>query len=241
MNNQPYIILVKPQLAENIGMSARAMMNCGLEHLRLVSPREDHLSPKAVSASSGAEEILRNARIYATTQEAAADLQLVMATTARPRNQIKMVYTAAAAATELQQKLSADIRCGILFGPERTGLQNEDISLADSIIEIPLNPRHCSLNLAQAVLLVGYEWYKTQIHGASAKFVTNDTIPASRDSLLHFLEYLEKQLEQSGSFPLDEKRARMVINLRNIFTRNSLTEQEINTLYGVVNHLAGSK
>lgn len=103
MNNQPYIILVKPQLAENIGMSARAMMNCGLEHLRLVSPRENHLSPKAVSASSGAEEILRNARIYATTQEAAADLQLVMATTARPRNQIKMVYTASAAATELQQ------------------------------------------------------------------------------------------------------------------------------------------
>ena len=132
MNNQPHVILVQPQLAENVGMAARAMMNCGLYNLSLVSPREDHLSAKALAASSGAEEILQNARLFNTTREAVAGLQAVYATTARPRNQIKTVHTAEHAAGEIDRLIKDEnMNVGILFGPERTGLHNDDVSIAD--------------------------------------------------------------------------------------------------------------
>lgn len=237
MKNQPYIILVRPQMAENVGMSARAMMNSGLYNLRLVNPREDHLSEKAISASSGAEEILHNAEVFESLSEAVADLQYVLATTARKRDMIKMVYTADAAAVELLDKG----RCGILFGPERTGLENDDVAIADGIIEIPLNPKHCSLNLSQAVLLVGYECYKKQVDAEGCRFVTNKTSVAERETLESFFKYLEKELDDCGNFKLEEKRPRMVRNLRNIFLRSQMTEQEINTLYGVFNHLKRKK
>ena len=237
MNNKlPAIILVEPQLAENVGMAARAMMNCGLCEMRLVNPREDHTSAKAVAASSGAEEILFNAKVYATTEEAIADLQWVAATTARHRDQTKAVLSAEFAAQETAQKLSSGICCGLMFGPERTGLNNQDICLADAIINIPLNPKHCSLNLSQAVLLVGYEFYKTQKDMTSEEFVTNHTTPADKEKVLKFCTYLESLLEDCGNFKIGEKREKMVINLRNIFTRGQLTEQELNTLYGVINH-----
>ena len=175
----PSIILVHPQLAENVGMAARAMMNCNLPDMRLVSPREDHLSAKAISASSGAEEILHQAKVFNTVQEAIADLQEVYATTARHRNQTKMVYTADKAASQMTTALKQGLKCGLMFGPERTGLENDDVSLCDAIINIPLNPKHCSLNLSQAVLLVGYEFYKQQIDTLDDQFVTNDTTIAS--------------------------------------------------------------
>ncbi len=236
-SNQPVIILIRPQLAENIGMTARAMMNCGLYHLRLVSPREDHLSPKAVSASSGADKILENAQIYASTEEAIADLHKIYATTARRRDMIKEVMTADFAADQITTAENSGIRCGILFGPERTGLHNDDVCLADSIIEIPLNPEHCSLNLSQAVLLVGYEWYKRQIQTPAAQMITNKTTLADKQKVLQFLKHFEDKLDNCGNFRICEKRERMVINLRNIFTRNELTEQELNTLYGIINYL----
>ncbi len=232
----PAIILVEPQLAENVGMAARAMMNCGLEEMRLVNPREDHTSAKAISASSNAEEILFNAKVYATTEEAIADLQWVAATTARHRDQTKAVLSAEFAAKEAAQKLGSGIRCGLMFGPERTGLNNQDVCLADAIINIPLNPRHCSLNLSQAVLLVGYEFYKTQKDMGTEEFVTNHTSPADKEKVLKFCTYLEELLADCGNFKIGEKREKMVINLRNIFTRGQLTEQELNTLYGVINH-----
>ncbi len=235
--NQPSIILVEPQLAENVGMSARAMMNCGLYDLRLVHPREDHLSEKAISASSGAEKILQNAKIFSTTEEAIADLEQIYATTARRRDMIKPVETASYAAQNMTQALSQDIRCGILFGPERTGLHNDDVCLANAIIEIPLNPEHCSLNLSQAVLLVGYEWYKRQIEAPDIQFVTNKTSLADKEKVLQFLKYFEDKLDNCGNFRQSEKRERMIINLRNIFTRNQLTLQELNTLYGIINYL----
>lgn len=239
MQNQPYIILIQPQLAENIGMTARAMMNCGLYNLRLVSPREDHLSDKAISASSGADEILQHAKVFASTTEAVADLSTVYATTARPRNQVKTVHTAEHAATEIDAKIKNEhCNCGILFGPERTGLHNEDICLADAIIEIPLNPKHCSLNLSQAVLLVGYEWYKHQIEADEVKFITNSTTLASKEKLLNFYEYLEQTLIDHPAYKDEDKRPRMLMNLRNIFARAQLTEQEINTLYGIIKYLS---
>lgn len=241
MQNQPVIILVNPQLAENVGMTARAMMNCGLYNLRLVSPREDHLSPKAISASSNAEEILYGAKIYNTTSEAIADLNQVYASTARHRDQTKAVYNAGDASQEMTKLLQQDVKCGILFGCERTGLHNDDVCLANAIINIPLNPKHCSLNLSQAVLLVGYEFYKTQIDTPEIQFITNQATLADKEKIIKFLEHLEEALVECGNFKTGEKRDKMIINLRNIFTRDRLTEQELNTLYGVVNYLSHKK
>ena len=238
MTNQPCIILVRPQLAENVGMATRAMMNCGLYELRLVSPRENHLSEKAISASSGADKILRNAKIYPSTSDAIADLQQVYATTARQRHQTKMVYTAEKAAETMTTSLKHNIKCGLMFGPERTGLENDDVSLCDSIINIPLNPEHCSLNLSQAVLLVGYEFYKQSLNHPSAQFIINDTQIATKEKLQYFYNYIEKQLEGCPNFNIDEKKPRMLRNLRNIFSRRDLTEQELNTLYGIINYLS---
>lgn len=238
MKSTPAIILIHPQLAENIGMTARAMMNCGLYELRLVSPREDHLSPKAISASSGAEKILHNAKIYNSTSDAIADLQQVYATTARQRHQTKMVYTAEKAAEIMNTSLQQNIKCGLMFGPERTGLENDDVSLCDAIINIPLNPEHCSLNLSQAVLLVGYEFFKQNIDTPAEQFIINDTKIANKEKLQHFYNFLEKQLENNRHFNLDEKKPRMLRNLRNIFSRRNLTEQELNTLYGIINYLS---
>ena len=238
MSNTPYIILIQPQMAENIGMAARAMMNCGLYNLRLVQPREDHLSAKAISASSGAEKILHNAQIYNTTQEAVADLQHIYATTARHRDQTKIVYTAEQAMDNFSDLCQQNHRCGILFGPERTGLHNDDIALSDAIINIPLNPEHCSLNLSQAVLLVGYDFFKTQTTMTPKQLITNGAPIADKEKLLNFFNFLEEKLDHCGNFKIDEKRPRMVRNLRNIFSRNELTEQELNTLYGIINYLS---
>lgn len=235
--SRPAIILVRPQLAENIGMSARAMMNCGLYEMRLVCPREDCLSAKALSASSGAEEILQNAKIYSSTPEAIADLHAVYATTARRRNQIKTIYTAEKVVEPINSLLNSGGSCGIMFGPERTGLENDDISLADGIIEIPLNPRHCSLNLSQAVLLTGYEWYKSQVHILGEQFVTNSTQLADKGELLRFFEFLETALVDFKNLQDEEKRPTLLRNLHNIFTRNQMTKQELNTLYGIIHHL----
>ena len=238
---KPVIVLVQPQLAENVGMAARAMMNCGLEEMRLVAPRENHTGEKAVAASSGAEKILFEAGVFATTREAVADLGLVYATTARRRNMVKVVETAEAAAGEMVQKSREGIRCGILFGPERTGLHNDDVGIADKVIEIPLNPAHCSLNLSQAVLLVGYEWYKTQIEVPAVQLVTNGGQVADKEKVLHFFDFLGEKLAGCKIFQDEEKRPRMLLNLHNMFLRREITEPELNTLYGIFNYLSGKK
>lgn len=234
-NNTPIFILINPQLAENIGMTARAMLNCGIYELRLVSPKENHLSDKAISASSGAEVILQNAKVYTTTAEAIADCDYIFATTARRRGMIKPLQTAHHAASYMLNNQKH--KYGILFGPERTGLQNNDVCLSNSIIEIPLNPEHCSLNLSQAVLLVGYEWYQQSIQAPEHQFVLGKTDFANKEKIMLFLQTLEQKLDDSGIFKQPEKREHMSINLRNIFTRTNITEQELNTLYGVINHL----
>ncbi len=234
---RPVIILVRPQLAENIGMAARAMMNCALYQLRLVAPREDYLGAKALAASSGAEEILQNAAVYPDTASAIADLDFLFATTARRRNQIKTILTADKAMSHAAELIRSGSRCGILFGPERTGLENDDICLANAIIEIPLNPRHCSLNLSQAVLLAGYEWYKTQIKVTDEQFVVNATRLANKQQLLAFFAFLEEQLKDFKNLEDEEKRPTLLRNLHNIFTRNQMTVQELNTLYGIIRYL----
>ena len=228
----PIIILVKPQLAENIGMVARAMKNCNIKELRIVSPEQSPTDEHALRASSKSEEILYNAQIFSTTKEALADLEVVYAATARPRHQVKEVMTAEHAAKNWPQ----DRKIGVMFGCERTGLENEDISLADKIIEIPLNPEHSSLNLAQAVLIICYEYYKTTINVAGTHFITNGGSPVSKDKLFNFLNMLDDRIKQNPKIKPDMTET-LLRNVNNIFTRAALTEQELNSLYGIINIL----
>lgn len=235
-NPQPIIVLVRPQLAENMGMVARAMMNCGLAELRIVSPRDNPLSDKAIAASSGAGQILEQARVFDSVEEALSDVHFVLATTARPREMVKPVYTPDKANDILSQKIIAREKCAILFGPERTGLENDDMVMSDGILVVPLNPKHCSLNLSQAVLLVGYEWYKRTTE--QKRFLeTGGSDMATKQELDMFLTHLEDLLTKRNYFRFPNKTARMKRNLRDIFARNQLTTAEIKTLYGVVDKL----
>src|SRR5438046_5215037 len=155
----PAIILVEPQLGENIGTAARAMLNCGLDDLRLVRPRDGWPSDRAVAAASGADRVLEKARLYPDVPAAIGDLKHVYAATARDRYMVKRELTPRRAAEEVRGFLGASEACGVLFGPERTGLVNDQVALADTVVTVPLNPAFSSLNLPQAVLLIGYEWF----------------------------------------------------------------------------------
>ncbi len=234
----PAIILVEPQLGENIGTAARAMLNCGLHELRLVRPRDGWPNPKAMAAASGADEVIRNARLFDSTPAAIADLNRVYGTTARHRGMIKPVVTPRQAAVEIRAAGARGERVGVLFGPERTGLLNDDIPLADTVLQVPLNPAYSSLNLAQAVLIVGYEWFQAATDAPPRQLVTNETRPATKAELLNFFAHLEKELDDCGFLRHADKRPVMVRNIRNIFQRADLTEQEIRTLHGIVKELA---
>ena len=237
----PVIILVRPQLGENIGMVARAMLNCGLAELRLVRPRDGWPSTKAEAAASGALSVLENVQVFDSTKAAVADLQRVYATTARPRGMVKPVVTPAQAAEELRAEAAEGRRCGLLFGRERSGLVNDDIALADTVLTVPLNPAFSSLNLAQAVLLVGHAWYQA---GDATPPRVLDIGPgklASKAELVNFFERLEAALDETGFLWPPEKRPTMVRNLRNFFQRATPTEGEVNTLHGVVVALLGKK
>jgi tRNA/rRNA methyltransferase len=230
----PAIILVEPQLGENIGMAARAMANFGLTEMRLVRPRGKWLHEKTRAAAAGAGFILDEARIFPTLREAIADLQFVMATTARERGQGKPVLGPDEASAETVRRVAEGQRAGILFGRERTGLENDDIAMADVIVTFPVNPAYASLNLSQAVLLMGYA-LMTARGAAELPFATKTRWgPASREMVLSFFDYLEDQLEARGFFRPVHKRPVMSRNLRNIFHRVGLSEQDVRTLRGMV-------
>ena len=237
----PAIVLVQPQLGENIGMVARAMNNCALTELRLVKPRDGWPSEAAVKASSGSEAILEAAKLYETTEEAVADFARVYATTARPRGMTKPVDSPRRAATDLRSAVGAGERCGVLFGPERSGLTNDDVVLAERVIEVPLNPAFTSLNLAQAVLLVGYEWYLLGSETPESRLDAGGTPPATKAELLNFFGRLETRLDETGFLYPPEKRPAMVRNIRNLFQRMELTEAELRTLHGIVSALSREK
>jgi len=234
---RPIIILVEPQLAENIGMVARAMANFGLSELRLVSPRNGWPKKGAHSAASGAVHVLEAARLYDTAREAIADLNYVFATTARERGQMKRVFAPEAAMREAQGRIGEGQGVGILFGRERTGLENDEVSLADSIITFPVDPKFSSLNLAQAVLLVSYEWHKLATGGALPFSGEIRSPPARREMLTSFFDYLEAELEAVNFYPEDKKPI-MARNMRDIFHRLAMTEQEVRTLRGAIRALA---
>jgi tRNA/rRNA methyltransferase len=241
LSGGPAIILVDPQLGENIGTTARAMLNCGLTDLRLVRPRDGWPSEKARSAASGADQVIDGVRLYDSTAEAMADLTRVYATTARQRGMIKRVVTPRRAASEMRKAAAAGEKVGILFGRERSGLENDDIALANAVIAVPLNPAFASLNLAQAVLLVGYEWFQAAEKTPANQLIVNETRPATKAELLNFFTQLEKRLIVSGFLRNEEKRPSMVRNIRNLFQRAGLTHQEVQTLHGIVGDLAGAK
>jgi len=233
----PAIILVAPQLGENIGMVARAMLNCGLTELRLVRPRDGWPSEKAEAAASGASEVIAGVQIFDTTEAAIADLQLVYATTARPRGMVKPVVTPAQAALELRAAAAGGQKTGLLFGPERSGLVNDDIALADAALTVPLNPAFSSLNLAQAVLLVGHAWFMAADETEPRRLESGIGQPASKEELVNFFTRLETALDETGFLFPPEKRPTMVRNLRNLFHRIAPTEAEVNTLHGIISAL----
>jgi tRNA/rRNA methyltransferase len=235
----PAIILVRPQLAVNIGMCARAMGNFGLVDLRLVNPRtgwplDEVWGKTADAAAAGAQHLLESARIFDSIPAAVADLHFLWATTARERGQGKRVISPAEAMMEAFPRISAGQKEGILFGPERTGLANDEVGLADAILTFPVNPAYASLNLAQAVLLTGYEWFRAA-HGDALPFAeTERSPPAPREMVLSFFDYFEEALEKNGFFRPVGKRPIMQRNLRNMFHRMSLTEQDVRTLRGAI-------
>ncbi|MBL8590259.1 MAG: RNA methyltransferase [Methylobacteriaceae bacterium] len=235
----PAIILVRPQLAVNIGMCARAMANFGLSDLRLVSPREGWprtgaYRKGAYAAAAGAVHLLEKARLYDSVEAAIADLSCVFATTARERGQGKPVLAPSQAMARTAAALAQGERHGVLFGPERTGLDNDEVAIADAIVTFPVDPAYASLNLAQAVLLVAYEHHRAARGEGAPYAIPERSPPAKRESIVAFFEFFEDKLEANGFFRPETKRPVMQRNLRNMFHRMQMSEQDVRTFWGAV-------
>ncbi len=238
IGNTPAVVLVRPQLADNIGAVARAMANGGLFELRLVAPRDGWPQEKAWRMASGADRILDAAVVFETVAEAVADLHHVLATCPRPRHVVKPVLTARGAAAELREMCARDLRTGLLFGPERAGLDRDDLAHADMLVRYPLNPAFVSLNLAQAVMVMAYEWWSAAEDAVPRRLGTHETRVATKGELERFLGHLTDELDECGFLRNLPKRPGMVQNLRHLFQRGEVTEQELRTLHGVVTELA---
>ncbi len=235
----PAVILVRPQMAENIGATARAMKNCALDDLRLVAPQGAWPDDRARPPASGAEGILDNATVHDTVPAAVADLHALYATSSRDRGFVRTVMTPRRAADSMRRRAAAGDRAGVLFGPERTGLTNDELGVADAEISVPLNPGFASLNLAQAVLLVGYEWFQAGDTTPDEHLATRSSGAATRAELGGVFDHLERELTDSGFLKVPEKRANMMRNIRAMFQRANLTKQEVRTLRGIVVSLSG--
>lgn len=234
----PVIILVEPQLGENIGMAARAMGNFALTRLRLVNPRDGWPNMSAQRAAAGADHILERAELFDTVEQAVADLDLLFATTARAHDQAKPVVGPDTAAGEIAGHIAAGGKAGILFGRERWGLTNEEVALANRTITFPVNPGFASLNLAQAVLLLGYEWFKRASGGALPYAMPERSERASQHQIEAFFENLVGHLDRAEFLRPPEKRETMLVNLRNIFLRMEPSKQDMHTLQGVIKAIA---
>ena len=237
----PVVILVRPQLGENVGMAARAMLNCGLSRLRLVSPRDGWPNPKAVRAASGADVVLEEAELFESVADATADLERVVATTGRNRELAQRIVTARRAAKEMRTWIGKGQGVGVLFGAERTGLTNDELVHADTVLSIPLNPQFSSLNVAQTVLLVAYEWMASADDTATERMSAHSARPATKAELVNLLDHLERALDQSGFLRNKAMRPSMVLNLRSFLQRASMTEQEVRSFHGVIKFLSKRK
>ncbi|MPZ55053.1 MAG: TrmJ/YjtD family RNA methyltransferase [Rhizobiales bacterium] len=234
----PVVVLVEPQLGENIGAAARAMANFGLSQLRLVKPQQPWPNAKARMMASGADRILDSTQLYPTLKDAIADCTLVFAATARAHDQAKPVVDAAAAVQEMAPHIAASETVALVFGRERNGLENDEVGLADRIVTLPVNPAFASLNLAQAVLILAYEWFRLAGGGVLPFAMPEKSAPAPKQQLHAFFDSLERELEKVEFFRPPEKRETMITNLRNIFHRMQPSQQDIQTLHGVIMTIA---
>src|SRR4051794_19621904 len=234
----PIVILVEPQLGENIGMAARAMGNFGLTRLRIVKPRDGWPNSSAQRAAAGADHILDKVELFDSVEAAVAGCTLVLATTARAHDQAKPVIGPQEAAQQIVREIAAAGEVGLLFGRERAGLLNEEVALADRIVTFPVNPAFASLNLAQAVLLMGYEWFTLATADALPFAMPERSERASHHQIDAFFENLVRELDKVEFLRPREKRDTMLVNLRNIFTRMEPTKQDMHTLHGVVMAIA---
>lgn len=234
--HSPTIILVRPQLPENGGAVARAMGNFGLKSLRLVAPLFSPLDSKAVAMAAGADAILENAVLYDSLEEAVGDLPYVYGTCATQRLMVKNYVPM----REAMPEIAACSGVGIVFGPERTGLSNDELPLFRKVLHIPVDPEFKSLNLAQSVAIAAYEWYQTQ-SDFRGKLHLGETVPATHEQIQSFLRALESALDKANFWRMEHKKTIMWRNLQNIFTRMDLTEQEVRTLRGVIKSLTSEE
>jgi tRNA/rRNA methyltransferase len=234
-NNAPVIVLVRPQLGENIGKAARAMLNFGLTELRMVAPRDGWPNPSAGPAAAGADIVLDKAQVFANTAEAVADCAHIYATTVRKRGVTKPVLTPEQAAKEVATQ---EGRSAIMFGAERSGLETEDVALARAILTVPINPQFGSLNLAQAVILCAYEWSK---HRDLAMPPQEDLLPpAPQEELDGLIAHLDRMLELKGYFLPESRAAASRLTMRNVLTKPGWNHLEVRTLRGILSSLERS-
>ncbi len=231
---QPAIVLVRPQMGENIGAAARAMWNFGLDRMRIVAPRDGWPNPKATALASGAGRLLDEAQLSGDVAQAISDCHFVLATTARSRDLTKTVYEPRAAMQEAARRISAGQKVAVMFGPERAGLENEDIAQANAIISVPVNPEFYSLNLAQCVLLCAYEWQRATQEITAQEEALAGTVPAETHEIAHLAKHYEDRLDEAGFFFPETKAEGMKLNLRNMWSRLPLTRADVQMLHGMM-------
>ena len=229
---QPSFVLIRPQMGENIGAAARAMWNFGLDRMRITAPRDGWPNPKAVAMASGAGRLLDAAQLFDTTRDALADCHYTYATTARPRELTKPVLTPEQAMQDARARLDAGERVAVLFGPERAGLENEDIAQANAIISVPVNPDFASLNLGQCVLLTAYEWQRTQ--GSALREAFTQPKLAETIEVQKLADHYEDVMDRAGFFFPDHKADSMRLNLRNLWSRMPMTSHDVRMLHGMM-------
>ncbi len=239
--DSPAIILMHPQMGENIGAAARAMANFGLSDLRLVAPRDGWPNESALTMSANAFAYMPPPQVFDSLEEAVADLHYIYATTARPRDMVKPVHTPRYAVQDGHSRIAQKQKIGFVFGRERTGLENDDIALCQAIVTSPTAPNFSSLNLGQCVLLVAYEWMMTSDKTPELICAPNDSIPVSQDKLEELFVRLEAELEAGHFFRSKGLEPTMKRNIRGMFTRAEFTEQEACTFHGMISALIGKK
>ncbi len=235
-SSQPAFVLIRPQMGENIGAAARGMWNFGLERMRVVAPRDGWPNSKAVAMASGAGRLLDEAQLVETTADAVSDCHWVLATTARPRGLTKTVLTPERAMAEAQRRIAAGEKVAVLFGPERAGMENDDIARANAIVSVPVNPDFASLNLAQCVLLMAYEWRRQTTEMAHEEIEAAGDW-ASQIEVEALASHYEERLETAGFFFPDTKAEGMKINLRNLWSRMPLTRADVQILHGILRQM----
>lgn len=236
MLSQPSFVLIRPQMGENIGAAARGMWNFGLDRMRITSPRDGWPNQKAVAMASGAGRLLDEAQLFESTADAVADCEFVYATTARPRGLTKPVMSPEAAMADAARRIASGQKVSVMFGPERAGMENDDIALANAIISVPVNPEFASLNLAQCVLLCAYEWRRASTEIDHERMDAAGEM-ASQLEVQKLAEHYEDALGKAGFFYPEDKAPHMKTNLRNLWSRMPFTRQDIQILHGVMRQM----